>query len=50
MIIWASSALTVSSATPMTMMIDVPPREIPLFLADSLNTLMMMGTTATMPR
>ena len=48
--ICASSARTVSSATPTTMIIEVPPREMPLRDAEVLKWLMRIGTIAIMPR
>ena len=45
----ASRARTVSRATPTTMMMEVPPREMPVRAADALKCAIRMGTTAMMP-
>ena len=50
MIIWASRARTVSSATPTAIMMDVPPMDRPVRDAVELKWEIRMGTTAMMPR
>ena len=46
MSICASSARTVSSATPTTMMMDVPPREMPVSCSACEHALMISGVIA----